>query len=71
MDEDGKEHSNRNLIDQLAQEFSLTDAERRERLPSGEQLVFDNRVSKRRTTTPPRRRTQTRLRTIRRRQRSC
>mgnify|MGYP000271244268 CR=1 FL=1 len=42
--EDGKEYSMRDLIDQLAQEFSLTDTDRRELLPSGQQPVFDNRV---------------------------
>lgn len=41
---DGKVCSKRELIDWLAKEFSLTDAERKELLPSGQQPIFDNRV---------------------------
>ncbi len=41
---DGQEHLLRDLIDQLAAECSLTEAERKELLPSGQQPVFDNRV---------------------------
>jgi restriction system protein len=41
---DGEEHSLRDLTDCLAEECSLTDAERKELLPSGQQPVFDNRV---------------------------
>jgi restriction system protein len=46
---DGKERRLRDLIDQLAHEFSLTEAERRELLPSGQQPVFDNRIGWART----------------------
>lgn len=46
---DGAEHSLRDLIIQLAEEFGLTDAERKELLPSGRQPVFDNRVGWART----------------------
>jgi restriction system protein len=41
---DNKEHSLREAIEALAAEFKLTDAERREMLPSGQQEIFDNRV---------------------------
>lgn len=46
---DGQEHSFRETVDALAKEFKLTDAERREMLPSGQQEVFDNRVGWART----------------------
>jgi len=42
---DGTEHGSRDLIEKLAAEFKLTDEERKELLPSGNQLLFDNRVS--------------------------
>lgn len=41
---DGKEHLNRELVNALAQQFSLSDEERREMLPSGRAKTFDNRV---------------------------
>ena len=41
---DGKEHKLSEAIEQLADEFSLTDDERNELLPSGAQAVFNNRV---------------------------
>ena len=41
---DGSEHSTRDVIDTLAQQFRLTDQERRVLLPSGRQAKFDNRV---------------------------
>jgi restriction system protein len=41
---DGGEHHVRDLRDQLAAEFKLSDADRAEALPSGKQSVFDNRV---------------------------
>lgn len=41
---DGKEHINRDLVSQLAEQFSLTDEERREMLPSGGARLFDNRI---------------------------
>ena len=41
---DGQEHLNRDLVDRLAKQFGLTDAERREMLPSGRAKLFDNRV---------------------------
>lgn len=46
---DGAEHSMRDVIAQLAEEFSLTGEERRELLPSGQQSIFDNRVGWART----------------------
>jgi restriction system protein len=46
---DGKEHSLRQTIDALADEFDLTEQERRELLPSGQQATFDNRVGWART----------------------
>lgn len=46
---DGREHSNRDSIDSLADTFKLNDKERREMLPSGVQGLFDNRVNWART----------------------
>jgi len=46
---DQKEHSLREAIEALADEFNLTDEERRELLPSGQQATFDNRVGWART----------------------
>ena len=46
---DGKEYSLREAIEALADEFHLSDAERRELLPSGSQSAFDNRVGWSRT----------------------
>lgn len=42
---DKQEHSYRDLVEMLALEFQLTDSERRELLPSGNQAIFDNRVA--------------------------
>ncbi len=42
---DGKEHRFRNAVEQLALQFKLTDAEREERVPSGNSPLFNNRVS--------------------------
>jgi len=41
---DGQIHKFRDAIEALSDQFSLTDEERRELLPSGTQAVFDNRV---------------------------
>jgi len=41
---DGGEHELREAIDSLADEFSLTETERTEMLPSGQQAIFNNRV---------------------------
>jgi restriction system protein len=41
---DGKEHLNRDLVGQLANQFNLSDEERREMLPSGRARLFDNRI---------------------------
>lgn len=41
---DGKEHINRDLINALAVQFTLTEEELREMLPSGRAKMFDNRV---------------------------
>jgi len=41
---DGKEHVNRDLVEALAKQFSLSDEERKEMLPSGRAKTFDNRV---------------------------
>ena len=46
---DKQEHALRATIDALADEFALTDAERNELLPSGQQATFDNRVGWART----------------------
>ncbi len=42
---DGQEHTNREAIDALAKEFTLTEDEQKQLLPSGQQCVFDNRVA--------------------------
>jgi restriction system protein len=42
---DGKEHSLREAIEGLSDQFGLTDAEKNELLPSGQQPRFDNRVA--------------------------
>lgn len=44
MAADGNEHRFRDAVDQLADQYSLTDEERNELLPSGSQAVFTNRV---------------------------
>lgn len=41
---DRQEHKYRDLIENLATEFKVTDQERKELLASGNQLIFDNRV---------------------------
>jgi restriction system protein len=41
---EGQEHSSREAINHLANEFGLTDDERKELLPSGTQALFNNRV---------------------------
>ncbi len=46
---DRQEHSLREAIDYLADEFNLTDSERKELLPSGQQEIFNNRVAWART----------------------
>ncbi|MDZ7314763.1 MAG: restriction endonuclease [candidate division KSB1 bacterium] len=46
---DGGEHSLRETIEALADEFRLTDEERSRLLPSGQQAFFDNRVGWART----------------------
>ena len=46
---DGKEHSLRETIDSLADQFGLSDEERKELLPSGQQATFHNRVGWART----------------------
>lgn len=46
---DGKKHSKREATDGLAKIFRLSDTERKELLPSGQQAVFDNRVGWART----------------------
>jgi len=46
---DGQEHSLRETIERLADEFDLDDKERKELLPSGSQATFDNRVGWART----------------------
>jgi restriction system protein len=42
---DGREHRQSESADALAQHFNLTDADRKELLPSGRQTRFDNRVA--------------------------
>jgi restriction system protein len=46
---DNKEHSLRETTEGLANEFQLTPKEREEKLPSGQQAVFGNRVGWART----------------------
>lgn len=46
---DEQEHHIRDAIEQLADEFNLSEKERRELLPSGQQAIFDNRVGWART----------------------
>jgi restriction system protein len=46
---DGKDHPIREVIETLADQFNLTEQERRELLPSGQQAIFDNRVAWART----------------------
>ena len=41
---DGEDHSLRDAISTLADQFHLTEEERRELLPSGRQPTFDNRL---------------------------
>ena len=41
---DGEEHSLREAIESLADEFNLSQEERKELFPSGQQVIFDNRV---------------------------
>jgi restriction system protein len=43
--QDGQERTMRELTELLAGQFKLTDAERQELLPSGQQTVFSNRVA--------------------------
>jgi len=42
---DKKDHRIRDATEELANEFDLTEEERKELVPSGQQLTFDNRVS--------------------------
>jgi len=46
---DNKEWVFRNVVEELAKKYSLTDNERKELLPSGQQPIFDNRVGWART----------------------
>jgi restriction system protein len=46
---DGKVHTKREAVNELAVQFGLTEAERKELLPSGKQGIFDNRVGWART----------------------
>ena len=47
--EDKQEHSLRQIIDSLINQFSVTQEEQHELLPSGKQAIFDNRVGWART----------------------
>ena len=42
---DGKVYSKHEAVEYLANEFELTEEERKELLPSGKQGLFDNRVA--------------------------
>jgi restriction system protein len=46
---DGKEHTKREALSQLAEQFGLTEEDRKVLLPSGNQEVFDNRLGWART----------------------
>ncbi|MFN9734441.1 MAG: winged helix-turn-helix domain-containing protein, partial [Microcystis sp.] len=41
---DGKVYKYREILEALAREFQVTEAERKEMVPSGQQEIFDNRV---------------------------
>lgn len=49
LSRDGEEHSLRETIEKLGARFKLSDEERKELLPSGQQYLFDNRVGWART----------------------
>lgn len=42
---DGGEHTQSEAVDALARQLNITDADRKEMLPSGRQARFDNRVA--------------------------
>ena len=42
---DGREHTMRETLEKLAKQFGLSDSERKQLLPSGQQEVFTNRVA--------------------------
>ncbi len=46
---DKKEHVFRDLVEELAVDFKVSEDERKELLPSGTQRIFDNRVGWART----------------------
>lgn len=46
---DGKDHTFREAVEALEKAFKMTDEERRELLPSGQQEIFDNRIGWART----------------------
>lgn len=46
---DGEVHTKRDAVNELAVQFGLSEAERKELLPSGKQEIFDNRVGWART----------------------
>lgn len=46
---DGHEHTFREAVEELAKEFQLTEQDRKEMLPSGQQEIFDNRIGWART----------------------
>lgn len=46
---DGQDHNFREAVEALAKDFKLSDIERREMLPSGQQEIFDNRIGWART----------------------
>src|ERR1700728_2229366 len=46
---DGKEHKKTEVLNELAKHFGLTEGERKELLPSGNEAIFDNRLGWART----------------------
>ncbi len=42
---DGEEHTNREALESLADEFDMSEEEQKQLLPSGQQRTFDNRVA--------------------------
>jgi hypothetical protein len=46
---DGQTYRHRDVIEKLANRFQITDEERKELLPSGQQSIFENRVGWART----------------------
>jgi restriction system protein len=44
LTEDGQEHTKGDAVEHLSSKFGVTQTEMEERLPSGQQRIFDNRI---------------------------